>query len=90
MTETTITEKARISIPLVLWLSGIGSISLAACAVWGSYVAVTGEIESIRKDLGSIEKNIEKLVDRVETGPSRREFDLLVERLRLVETKLRE
>ncbi len=87
--DVTLSERARVSLPLLALWSGFAAVVIATGAGVATYFGMSNRIDSIGQTVTSIEREIGKIADRVETGPSRREFDLVVERLRLVESKVR-
>ena len=88
--DPTLTEKARVNLPVtVVWSCAVILGTIIAFGV-GTYVGFKNDVVSIREDLAAMGVNIEKIANRVESGPSRREFELLLERLRYLEQKIKE
>lgn len=87
--NVTLNEKARVNLPVIAISSGAVAVVLATAGAVGTYLGLRNQITTIGATVSAIEKEIGKIADRVETGPTRREFELLLERVRLVESKVR-
>lgn len=90
MTEITLSENARVNLPVLAIWSGVVAVVLATGGAVATYFGLRSQIGSIGHAVASIEKEIGKIADRVEAGPTRREFDLALERLRYLEAKVKE
>ncbi len=90
MTDVTLSENARVNLPLLAIWSGAVAVILATGGAVATYFGLRAQIGTIGQAVASIEKEIGKIADRVDAGPTRREFDLALERLRYLEAKAKE
>lgn len=98
---TTISKTTEARLPIIVMATGIvaiSSVAFFAARTWsalehkidtvGSNVEV--RMESLGKTINSMQGDLGKIADRVDTGPTRREFELAMERIRLLEAKSKE
>lgn len=80
-------EKARVSIPVALIVGAALTIIGATAGIVGAWQSVRGEVREIRMTIEGMSKELSKIGDRVETQPTRREFEEAIARIRALEAK---
>lgn len=85
--EITLTEKARVSIPAALIGGSALTIIGATAGIVGAWQSVRGEVREIRVTIEGMSKELSKIGDRVETQPTRREFEEVLTRIRSLEAR---
>lgn len=85
--EVVITEKARASLPVALMVSCTGAIVLATAGLVYSWSTMQFEVKEIRVTIDMMAKELHKIGDKVESQPTRREWDEVLARLRALESK---
>ncbi len=83
----TLNEKARVSIPVALIGGSALTLIGATAGIVGAWQSVRGEVREIRMTIEGMSKELSKIGDRVETQPTRREFEEVLTRLRSLEAR---
>ena len=85
--DVTINEKARFNLPIALILGSALTVIGATGGIVGAWQSVRGEVREIRMTIEGMSKELSKIGDRVETQPTRREFEEVLTRLRSLEAR---